>query len=447
MTAGPSEDASRRRCLVLDKDRLADVDLKHTRVRRLLTEAGADALLLQDPANIAWFTAGADPTRCTADGSQTSIFVTDDARLFATNAIDSTQLFEREAFGLGFQLKQREWFQPHGTLIEDLCRGRRVVSDSGFEGTRNIAKDVAKQRQPLTDLEVDRIRRLSKVLVHAVETTAGHIRAGVTEAAVAGELSHRLLRRTVIPVRIQVCADGRNIRYRHWSYSEDPIRSYATVSCVVKRWGLHVAVTRTICLNEVPEELWAAHKKAVLMHATGIYFSRTGKKLREIWPKVRRIYDKFGMPTEWQLADQAEMIGYRPMEHQLTPDSEFTVEAPAAMFWHPGVNAALTGDTILVMPNGYEIVTRSSVWPQLRVQVKGHDVPCCGLLLIREEELEESHATSASARSRALFNEGSLLDDDADDSRMDSIWELDLSSHQSVFEENTSEYSEESVLD
>lgn len=115
MNAGQADDARRPRCLVLDKQRLADVDEKHARVRSLLTASGADALLLQDPANIAWFTAGADPARCMAEGCQTSLFVTDDARLFATNAVDSAQLFEREAFGLGFQLKQREWFQPHST--------------------------------------------------------------------------------------------------------------------------------------------------------------------------------------------------------------------------------------------------------------------------------------------------------------------------------------------
>jgi len=447
MSAGQSDEAVRRRCLVLDKHRLADVDEKHARVRTLLEATGADALLLQDHANIAWFTAGADPARCTMEGCQTSLFVTDDARLFATNAVDSAQLFEREAFGLGFQLKQREWFQPHAALVEDLCRGRKVVSDSGVEGTRNVVKDIVRLRQPLTDLEVDRIRRLSKVLVHAVEISAGHIRPGVSEASVAGELSHRLIRRTVTPVRIQVCADGRNIRYRHWSYSEDPIESYATVSCIAKRWGLHVAVSRTVCLNQVPEELWEAHKKAVLIHATGMYFSRTGQKLKDVWPKVRRIYDKLGMPTEWQLADQAEIIGYRAMEHQLTPDSEYELQAPTAMYWHPGIEAALPGDTILIMPGGCEIVTKSSVWPQLRVQVKGHDVSCCGLLLIRDEKTAETSERDDAAKTPGVFAGLELPDDDSDGSRMDSIWELDMSSHQSVFDESESEYSEESVLD
>jgi len=448
MNAGSMDDASRRRCLIQDKRRLSDVDEKHDRVRALLTSTGADALLLQDAANIAWFTAGADVTRYSTDTCQTSVFITEDARLFATNAVDSAQLFEREAFGLGFQLKQREWFQPHSALVEDLCRGRKVISDSGFDGTKNTAKRVSRLRLPMTELEVDRLRKLSKVLVHAVEVTAGHIRKGMTEAAVAGELSHRLIRKTIAPVRIQVCADGRNIRYRHWSYGEDPIDSYATVSCTARRWGLHVAVARTVCLENVPQDLWVAHQKAVLVHATGMYFSRNGQMLKDVWPKVKRIYDKFELSSEWQLSDQADLLGYRPSEHQLTPSSDFELQAFSPMFWHPSVGAAMPGDTVLVTPTGCEILTRSSSWPELKVQVKGHNVPCAGLLLIRDEPSASAARSSKEQHtSSSLFTGYNLPDDDADGLRVDSIWEMDMTSNRSVFEESDSEYSEESVLD
>ena len=105
----------------------------------------------------------------------------------------------------------------------------------------------------------------------------------------------------------------------------------------------------------------------------------------------------------------------------------------------------MPGDTVLVQNSGIEVLTRSTVWPELRVQVKGHDVPCAGLLLIRD------HSSSAAPQDihedEALFKGFGLPDDDADGSRMDSIWELDLTSNRSVFEENESEYSEESVLD
>ena len=40
------DDASRRRCLIQDKRRLADIEEKQERVRAFLASVGADAMLL-----------------------------------------------------------------------------------------------------------------------------------------------------------------------------------------------------------------------------------------------------------------------------------------------------------------------------------------------------------------------------------------------------------------
>jgi len=416
------DDSGSQRYLVQDAVRLADIEEKHRRVRALLKSADSEALLLQDPSSLSWITAGADLSRSNADGCQTSVFVTEDARLFATNAVDATQLFERDAFGLGFQLKQREWFQPHSALISDLCRGRRVLSDSGFEGTRLAARQILQIRLPLTELETDRLRRLARVLVHAVEVTCGHVRRGVTEAAIAGELSHRLYRRTVLPLRIQVAADGRNQRYRHWAFGEDPVEHFVTVACVARRWGLHVAVHRTVSCGTIPQSLREAHQKAVLMHATGMFFSANGQQLNTIWPRVQRIYEKFGMPSEWQLCDQADVLGYRFPEHQLTPSSEFLLQAPVPIYWHPSVAAAMPGDTILVTEKGIEPLTLSAAWPELMVQVRGNPVRCPGILVIPDSDVQQQ----ADREEVGEFSHLDLPDDDVDGSRLDSIWEMPL---------------------
>lgn len=444
-----SDDAKPRRHLIQDTERLEDVELKHGRVRQLLAATGADALLLQDPANISWFTAGADLARYGSENCQTSLFVTEDARLFATNSVDSILIFEREAFGLGFQLKQREWFQPHSDLIDDLTRGRRVISDTSIVGTRGAAHRIAQIRLPLTPLEVSRLRRLSKVAVHAVEVSAVNVRAGVTEAEVAGEVSHRLMKRTVMPVRIHVSADGRNQRYRHWSYGEDRIESYATICCVARRWGLHAAVARTVAIDKIPTELWEAHQKAVLVHGAGMYFTSEGSLLKDVWPKVRRIYEKFGMPCEWQLTDQADVIGYCASEVQLTPDSDFELRSPVAVYWHPSVSMAMPGDTVLVNEHGTEQLTRSSMWPELQVKVKGHDIPCCGILRTgKTERLSISAQELTQSSSMNDTQDGFTLDPTCQNGgRVDSIWEMETAGGNSIFEDDESSFSEESVLD
>ncbi|MBL8819430.1 MAG: M24 family metallopeptidase [Planctomyces sp.] len=445
MSGGKTDDLKRRRQLVQDASRAEDVEIKHERVRELLKSTGGDALLLQDPVNIAWMTAGADLTRSTPDNCQTSLFITEDARLVATNAVDSTLIFEREVFGLGFQLKQREWFQPHSALIDDLCRGRKVISDSGYEGTRNATRRIAKARLPLTRLEVDRLRKLSQVATYAVEVSANNIRSGTTEAEVAGEISHRLLKRTITPVRIQVCADGRNERFRHWAFGESPIDRCAVVSCTARRWGLHSAVTRTVCLGDWPLELWEAHQRAVLVHATGMYFSKHDEPLKDVWQKVKRIYEKFGLGCEWQLADQADVLGYRPSEVQLTPDSDFVLQTGMPVFWHPSVGPALMGDTVLITKQGFERLTDSAVWPKLHVKVKGVDVECPGILKIQTTLPPTTGAQVSPIQQDSPFASHSFEVEPA--GRMDSVWELELTSDRSIFDEEDSPFSEESVLE
>ncbi|MFM7055656.1 MAG: M24 family metallopeptidase [Planctomycetota bacterium] len=416
------EQSDQPRCLVQDTQRLADVEHKHARIRELLRVAAADAVLLQDPANLAWLTAGADLTRNTPDGCQTSIFVTEEARVFATNAVDSPQLFERDVFGLGFQLKEREWFQPHRLLVEDLCRGRRVLCDTPLAGTRLAARPLQSLRLSLTTLDVQRLRQLCRVLVHAVEVTAGQLRPGITEAAVAGEIAHRLLRRTVQPVRIQVCADGRNQRYRRWSFGEDSIQNFASVSCTARRWGLHAAVSRTMCFGDAPRELAAAHQKAALVHATGLHFTRPGETVAAVWTRVRRIYEKFGMPSEWLLADQADLLGYRPSEHQFVPASDLLLQPGMLVFWHPSMGAAMPGDTLLLGSQRGEFLTESSVWPEVRVHVRDQEWRCCGILSLQRRDAADE---SARWETESDQTELEFPRNQPEPARLESIWELD----------------------
>lgn len=429
------QEESAQRLLVQDEARLEDVRLKHRRVRSLLDAADADAVLLQDPANIAWFTAGADLFRCGSHDCSTSVFVTREARLFATNSVDSAQIFEREAFGLGFQLKQREWFQPHSDLINDLCRGRRVISDRGHEGTTASPDLIRAIRLPLTELEVQRIRLLSTLAVHAVEATAHHVRRGVTESEVAGEVSHRLLKRTAAATRIQVCADGRNERYRHWTFGEQAIENSAVISCVARRWGLHVGLARTVCLNSVPEKLWEAYQKAALVHATGVFFSRDKAVLGNVWKKVHRIYEKFGIGNEWQLADQADVVGYSAREIQLLPGSEIQLQAPVPVYWHPSVGPALIGDTVLCRESSNEFLTASTSWPQIPVKIKGREVQCPGILLLKEAGDEPKSVE--------------VLDHPGEDqpSPLESVWEMKVPPETAAWSDDSSAWSAESIAE
>lgn len=356
---------------VINPERASDIDQKHQRVAQFLKEQRFAALLLQRPWNLAWFTSGADFTRNGTSEVTASLFLTPDARVVLTNNVDSGQLFEGMLSGHGFQLKERPWHEPQSVLVEDVCRGRLVASDSGFGRTTDVSDKLHNLRWPLSSLECERLRDLGPRVAHAVEATARNFEHGATEAELAGQLAHRLLRHEIIPERIQVCADGASQRFRHWTPTTDPVERFCTLTVIGRRDGLCAGVTRTVCFGEVPDELHAAYQVALMTQATGMFFSQAGWTISETWKRVSRIYEKFGHSDEWEFADQADLIGYQPSELRVTPNSDFTVQPGMAMFWHPSVGPANIGDTVLIGPNGLEVLTPTEHWPMVKVDVRG----------------------------------------------------------------------------
>src|SRR5436190_61914 len=94
-----------------DPDRYDDVERKQKRIADFLTGTKFHGVLLQKPANFAWFTSGADCPRLGGDEAAASLFITPDARVIVANNVDAAQLFDKQLGGLGFQLKQRPWHE------------------------------------------------------------------------------------------------------------------------------------------------------------------------------------------------------------------------------------------------------------------------------------------------------------------------------------------------
>ena len=367
----------------VNSDRFSDVDQKHRLVADFLERHQFDALLLQRSGNFSWFTSGGDCSRAGSSERTASLFITPEARLIVCSNADSEHLFDREVPGLGFQLKERPWYEPRQVLVEDLCRGRTVASDTGVAGTRDVSVFLREMRVALTALECERIRETGRMVTHAIEATARNLAANKTEAEIAAELAHRLIKQQVIPERLQVLGDGRLERCRHGSYGGDLVEQSCTIAAVGRRLGLCVAAARTVSLGSPPADLRAAHHRAMLVQSTGMYFSQVDWELFEVWNRVQRIYEKYGCDNEWQQAAQANIIGYESCEIPVVPKSEFRLAARMAVHWHPSVGSALVGDTILVTDSGYEQLTLMENWPRLKVVVKQMDIYRPDILRIR----------------------------------------------------------------
>lgn len=358
-----------------DPDRSIEIERRQKRINEFLREQKLDAVLLTKPSNFSWFSVGGEASRGSWSDVVAALFLTEDARVIATRNTNSGQVFDREVSGLGFQLKERLWQEGREVLLSDLCRGRAVGCDCPFERSVDVSVHLGGMRLPLSRLEIRNLRETGALVAHAVEATSRTLERGESEAEIAGQIAHRMLRHGIWPERIQVLADGQGKRYRHWSFGEEKVEKFCTLVAVGRRNGLHVGTSRTISFGTPPKEVREAHLSCLLVQATSMFFTQSNWELFETWKRAERIYEKYGHSEEWHFADQGCVTGYELCEAPIVPSSQFRLAAGMPVYWHPSIGAAMTADTILIKSKGFEVLTPMENWPQLEVDVKGVKIP------------------------------------------------------------------------
>jgi Xaa-Pro dipeptidase len=362
--------------------RRADIEIKHDRVRRFLDEHGYDAVVLSRADSVAWFTSGGDLRQgLCSESASVALYINRNCRAVVTDNVQSARVFEEELAGLGFQLKERAWYEDCGRLVAELGHGKRLVTDRDYVGGMSDERDRLRGlRWPLTKLERQRLRELGRTLALSVEATCRNFQPGETEADVAGHLAHRLIREGVVPVDLRVASDDRLARYRQPTFKAAPIRKRAIIAAVGRRMGVCASVARIVSFGKADSEFRAAHSLAAMVDATCIFFSRPGDTISGVFRRARRIYEKFQHPDEWTLDYQGFLIGYAPREVVLHPDSSFALSPDVALFWCPSVGSARSGDTVVIDSRGFEVITEAQNWPKIEVMVKGYPIPRPGIL-------------------------------------------------------------------
>ncbi|MFO0907627.1 MAG: M24 family metallopeptidase [Isosphaeraceae bacterium] len=363
--------------------RRADVEEKHRRLAGLLEATGHDAVVLGRADSIAWFTSGGDVgLDLGSEMSPVLLFINRSCRCVITDNVQSARVFEEELAGLGFQLKERAWFDEPHRVVDELAHNRRVLSDMGPRRSP-WARDLdslRSLRRSLTPLERQRMRELGRTLTLAVEATCLNFVQGETEADVAGHLAHRLIREGVVPVDLRVSSDDRLDRFRAPGFKAAPIQHRATITVTGRRFGLCATVSRTVSFGPTDSHFRTQHAVATMVDATCIYFSRPGEMVSEVARRARRIYEKFGYPHEWTLDYLGCQVGYSPREVLLVPESLMQLEPHTALCWSPSVGPARSSDTVVIDGRGYECVTGAQKWPVVDVAVKGFVIQRPGIL-------------------------------------------------------------------
>jgi Xaa-Pro aminopeptidase len=362
--------------LDISSDRRADIEAKQALVAALLRDTGQDGLLLVNPENFSWLTAGAAMRAVIDPAMAPALFCTPEARWLICGNFDTQRLFDEEIDGLGFQLKEWPWHWGREQFFADLCLDRKVACDRlpGVEGNfHQVDAPLRKFRRSLSEYEQACLLALGQTLAHALEAACRTLSRKDTEREVAGQLSHRLLHRGVQPIHIGVAADGRSRRYRRHGFTSTMIDKYAVVTATARKYGLHATASRTVCFGEVPDDLRQEQNAVCRVSASYLASTWPDAVPREVLIAGRRIYTLSNFEHEWLMSPQGHVTGRAAVEMPFTPQTGDLLEAGWAVTWNASSGAACSCDTYLVTDKGPKPITPTEIWPLKRIKIQGSE--------------------------------------------------------------------------
>jgi Xaa-Pro aminopeptidase len=353
---------------------MAEFAAKQARLGAWLAERSADAALLCAAPNVAWLASGGELWRCDA---QVGFVVTPVHTYLLAPADDVERVRQEEVRGFAVEMVTLAGsgsdvlVAQARALLPATTRWRCDVPGLGFETDASVAA----LRRSLGPEEVERLRRLGHDATAAVEEVAAECFRGILERDAAARLAAECLRRQIAPRAILAGADDRSHAYPRPLPKAASAEGSLVLGLIGVRAGLHVALSRTICLTRPAPEFLARHERAAEFMARLRHATQVGSRLGEV---VRRA----ALPPDAHVGSLGGLAGYELPDIEARTDSTWTLDAGHSLVWRVASPGARCEDTFWIDAGGSELLTASEDWPRRIVHVGGTAYEVPDLLLL-----------------------------------------------------------------
>jgi antitoxin VapB len=265
----------------------------------------------------------------------------------------------------GWQFEVTPWYETADALGR-LAGGLRIGADGPLPGAVDLSAEMARLRANLTPEEGERFRALGRLCAEAIDQAARAVRPGQTEYQIAGRLAHEAERRGMQAIVNLIATDHRAFHFRHPLPTGKELDRYVMLVLCGRRWGLVCSVTRLVHFGRLPGELRRKAEAVAQVDAAFLDATRPGQTLGQAFAQAQAVYAETGFPDEWRWHHQGGPAGYEPREYIATPGSEDLIQAGQAYAWNPSIAGTKSEDTVLLGPDGLEVLTAVQDWPVLR---------------------------------------------------------------------------------
>ncbi|MCU4924628.1 M24 family metallopeptidase [Halobacteria archaeon AArc-dxtr1] len=367
---------------------------KLDRLSAYLAARDLESVWFARPNSFAWLTGGSNVVDRSTDRGVGAVGYDGETVTLLTDTIEVDRLVEEELPDIAeFDVETFPWYAS--TLEETLAErvDGPAAADVEVPGWERV--DPTPLRQPLTERDRERYRKLGEETATAVESVCRQLKPDDTEHEVASALRVAFSARGIEAPVILVGGSDRVSRHRHYTPKSVELGDYALISVTVERHGLHASCSRTVAFDP-PEWLTERHRAAARVETTALAATQAAARPHtadvetdggvedrsgdgggepagtagDVFAAIQGGYDGVGWDGEWKHHHQGGAAGFAGREWIATPTLDAPVYAPMAYSWNPTVQGAKSEDTVLVTEDGFEVLTavEGGTWPTIEAQ-------------------------------------------------------------------------------
>jgi len=357
-----------------------EIDSVLARARKLMANHGVGALWARDVATVAWLTQGVDVAVNTASSyGVASVLVTPQDAYVLTNTIEAPRLRAEDKLGdKGFKVQMEPWWSAdYLSVIHDIVpAGERIGSDAPVSPEMlDLSAAVVLERARLSAAEQSSARETASRCADAMNVAIRAVQPGMTDFEIAALLDRETRARGVTPIVNLIGVDERIFKVRHPMPIGATMEKYAMLVLCGRRQGIVISVTRLVHFGPLPSEVRRKMEACARVDAAAVAATRPGATQGEVFDIIRQAYADTGYPDEWQLHHQGGLAGYSARECVAGPGDETRVEAGQIFAWNPSISGVKVEDTILITPDGADVITAIDDWPTVPVEAGGRVIP------------------------------------------------------------------------
>src|SRR5947209_2100195 len=233
---------------------------RHQKLVPVMDRLGLDAILLQTPANFAWFTGGADNrVDHSSPTGVASIVVLRDRCVVLTDTIEAPRLAAEETPNI--EVVAYPWYEDAAPTLRELTGAGPIGVDEPNATDVEVSSDVQHLRLVLDADAIEQYRVIGRDAVAAVRDVAGSLRSGVSEWEAAGRLLEACMTRGLYVPVVMAAGDERIVRFRHPIPQKAVCRDRVMLVVCAERGGLYANYTQFVHFSS-PDAEWERRHEA-----------------------------------------------------------------------------------------------------------------------------------------------------------------------------------------